>query len=72
MRFSNQFAELVLGGECMKKTIKNYMKRISDFKYKSMLFIVGIILLIYLVTGLMLDTIHESQARTTSVIVVPK
>ena len=56
----------------MKKTIKNYMKRISDFKYKSMLFIVGIILLIYLVTGLMLDTIHESQARTTSVIVVPK
>ena len=53
----------------MKKTIKNYLKRISGFEFKNALFFIGIVLLIYLVAGSMLGVIQESQARASSVIV---
>ncbi|MCL2767569.1 MAG: hypothetical protein FWE49_02450 [Synergistaceae bacterium] len=54
----------------MKKTLKNFMKRISDFEFKSALFFVGIILLVYLVTGLMLGTIQEGQARSSFAVII--
>jgi len=53
----------------MKKTVKKFLKRASDFEFKNALFFIGIVLLIYLVAGLMLGTIQESQARPASVIV---
>ena len=52
----------------MKENYKNYMKRMSDFKFKNVLFFTGIVLAIYLVAGLMLETIQESHARTEHVI----
>jgi len=56
----------------MKKITGNFLKRISDFKYKNALFFVGIVLSIYLVTGCLLGTIHESQARTPPVVLENK
>ena len=53
----------------MKKTIKGYMKHMSSYKLKGALFLIGIVLLIYLVTGLMLNTIQASQARPNSVVI---
>ena len=53
----------------MKKTIKSYMKRMSNSKFKSAIFLIGIVLLMYLVTGLMLNTIQASQARSNSAII---
>ena len=55
----------------MKKTIRNFLNRISDFEFKNALFFIGIVLLIYLVAGLMLGTIQESQARSASVMAEP-
>ena len=53
----------------MRKKIKSCMKRMSSFKFKSALFLIGIVLLIYLITGLMLSTIHASQVRSNSVVI---
>ena len=56
----------------MKKVAKSFLKRISDFEYKNALFFVGIVLSLYLVTGCLLGTIQESQARTPSVVLLNK
>ena len=56
----------------MKKITRKFLKSISDFEYKNALFFVGIVLSLYLVTGCLLGTIQESQARTHSVVLVNK
>ena len=56
----------------MKKNMKDFLKRISDFEFKNALFFVGIVLSIYLVAGCLLGTIQESQARSNSVILENK
>jgi hypothetical protein len=56
----------------MKIIVRNFLKRISEFEFKNALFFIGIVLSIYLVTGCMLGTIQESQARLTSVVLENK
>jgi hypothetical protein len=52
----------------MKKIINNFLKRVSEFEFKNALFFIGIVLLVYLVAGCLLGSIHESQARPHSII----
>jgi hypothetical protein len=52
----------------MKKIIRNFLKRISEFEFRNALFIIGIVLSIYLVTGCLLGTIQESQARPSPIV----
>ncbi|MCL1876215.1 MAG: hypothetical protein FWF87_08175 [Synergistaceae bacterium] len=52
----------------VKKIVKSFLKRTSEFEFKNALFFIGIVLLIYLVTGSLLGTIHESHARSHFVV----
>ena len=56
----------------MKSILKKSLKRISDFEFKNALFFVGVVLSIYLVTGCLLGTIQDNQARATSVVLEHK
>jgi hypothetical protein len=56
----------------MKKIMGCFLRSISDFEYKRVLFFFGIVLSLYLITGCLLGTIQESQARTPSVIIKNK
>jgi len=51
----------------MKKIMRFFLRRISEFEFKNALFFVGIVLSIYLIAGCILGSIQESQARTPSV-----
>ena len=56
----------------IKKIIKNFLKRTSEFEFKNALFFIGIVLLIYLVAGCLLGTINESHARPNSIVLENK
>jgi hypothetical protein len=56
----------------MKKIINSFLKRVSEFEFKNALIFIGIVLLVYLVAGCLLGSIHESQARPNSIVLENK
>ena len=56
----------------LKKIMKNFLARMYNFEFKNALIFIVAVLIIYLVSGCLLESVHESQARTYPLVIENK